>query len=482
MRKRFEQQTVLGRLLIEDTEITLKCRHSLVELMAALKEIFINNEYNEKVFNILEKHIMSNKKKTGRRGMDLWQIFVLSQVRLCGNCSYDELHYLANHDKLIRQIMGAEHESGFEDIKFEYQHIYDNVNLLSDEVLREINEVIVFFGHNVFKKKETAASLLKTDTFVLKSNVHFPTDYNLLWDSTRKCLDAVEKTMNEHKHLKGWRKIKDWRAEIKSLMREVGRASSCGGKNKEKRLTAATKKYLTKSNVLAIKLEKALESFPADTLTDVRNINTIEHFLQYVKKHIDLVERRIIKGEQIPHEEKIFSVFETYTEMIKKGKLFPNVELGKKVAITTDEYHLIVDYRILSKEQDRDILEDLVQQITSSMKVESWSFDKGFWSKENMELLKSCVPFPVISKLGKLTKQEELLEKSRKFTKLKNKHSAIESNINELEQRGLDVCPDKGFPNFKRYVGLAVSAYNLKKIGKFILAKAREEQMLRIAS
>ena len=77
-------------------------------------------------------------------------------------------------------------------------------------------------------------------------------------------------------------------------------------------------------------------------------------------------------------------------------------------------------------------------------------------------------------KLGKRNKQEEEEEHSRSFKKLKNKHSAIESNINELEHRGLDRCPERGIIHFTRYISLGVCAYNLKKIGHQILKNERE--------
>ena len=73
-------------------------------------------------------------------------------------------------------------------------------------------------------------------------------------------------------------------------------------------------------------------------------IRALELFAGLTKKHIGLVHRRIINGEYIPNGEKMFSVFETYTEWITKGKLPPSVELGKKLGITTDQYNLIVDY------------------------------------------------------------------------------------------------------------------------------------------
>jgi hypothetical protein len=194
MRKRFEQQMTLGRLPIGETEIPTKKRSgALPKLCAALKVIFITPEWNEKIFQILEAKITEGKKRTGRPGMDLWQIFVLSQVRLCQNISYEELHHIANNDHLIRQIMGVESGFGYERYEFEYQNIIDNVSLLDDQTVRELNQVIVEFGHEVFKKKEVVAFCFKTDSFVVKSNVHFPTDYNLLWDCARKSLDMVSK-------------------------------------------------------------------------------------------------------------------------------------------------------------------------------------------------------------------------------------------------------------------------------------------------
>jgi hypothetical protein len=153
MRKRFEQQYSLGQIPIAEVEITTRCRDSVVELLAALQQLFLTEEYNIQIFNILESSFMKGKKKTGRTGMDLWQIFVLAQVRLCMNITYDRLHYLSNHDRLLRQIMGVDRESGYVQIKYEYQNIYDNVSLLNDETLRQINEIVLSFGHHVFKKK-----------------------------------------------------------------------------------------------------------------------------------------------------------------------------------------------------------------------------------------------------------------------------------------------------------------------------------------
>jgi len=316
---------------------------------------------------------------------------------------------------------------------------------------------------------------LKTDSFVVESNVHFPTDYNLLWDSARKILDTIEKILLQHPTLQGWRKLPNWRYELKGLMRNLGRASKSGGKGKEERLKSAATKYLTKAKALLKKIQEQMPDFPQQAKDDIWLILSLEHFMILMDKHIDLVERRILKQEKIPHAEKMFSIFETFTEWITKGKSRPAVELGKRLSITTDQYNLIVDYYVMENEQDREIVLELADRMLAKYHIYSWSFDKGFWNKDNKQLLQLYVPQVIMPKLGRRNKAEEEEERAPIFKKLKNKHSAIESNINELEKRGLDRCPDKGFAHFKRYIGLGISAYNLKKIGRKILETKRQQ-------
>ena len=141
MRKRFEQQLSIGQFPISETKINSKSKNSLDELLAALKAIYCAEEYNEKIFYLLEKHLTAKRKNTGRRGMDLWCIFVLAQVRLCQNASYNELHNLANNHRTMRLIMGIERSFGYNREEFSYQNIYDNITMLSDEVITEINAI-----------------------------------------------------------------------------------------------------------------------------------------------------------------------------------------------------------------------------------------------------------------------------------------------------------------------------------------------------
>jgi hypothetical protein len=195
------------------------------------------------------------------------------------------------------------------------------------------------------------------------------------------------------------------------------------------------------------------------------------------------VDRRILKGESIPHDEKMMSIFEPYTEWVVKGKFRPSVELGKKVSVTSDQFNLIVYHRVMDEEQDRDIVVEVADDILKTYKnIDSMSFDKGHWNADNKALLELLIPRVILPKLGKLTYREQEIESGRMFKRLKNKHSAIESNINELDHRGLDRCPDRGYFRFKTYIALGVCAYNLKKIGKKILENRLKESLERKAA
>ena len=475
MRNRFEVQGEIGLKPIEATPLFPKSRDDFPAVVAALLEIYKNPEYNSQIFKVLEDKIIAGKKRTGRKGMNLWQIFVLAQVRLALNIDYDRLEMMVNSNSVLRQLIGIERESSYRHETFHRQTIIDNVELLDDETLKKLNDVVVQFGHKVFKKKETEASRLRTDSFVVESNVHFPTDYNILWDSARKSLDFISKFKQKYPQIAGWRKIEDWHRTLKSLSRSLGKASSSRGAGKAKKVKKVTEDYLTKANALLRKLKLTLDRLEILDYEDLKNFYSLEYFISMLDKHIDLVNRRLLKGETIPHEEKLFSIFETYTEWITKGKINRKVELGKRLSITSDQYGLIVDYYLHEYQTDSEVVLDIAVRVLDKYFVDIWSFDKGYWHKTNKELLDLKVRKVVMPKKGKPNLKEKAEESEKEFRKFRHKHSAVESNINELEHRGLDRCPSRGYDSYKRYIGLGIIAYNLHKIGKELLAREREK-------
>jgi hypothetical protein len=482
MRQRFEQQITLGTVAIADVTFPLKSRDEIPPTLAALQYIFITPELNNKVFALLEEKICAKNKKTGRTGMDLWHILVLAVVRHATNTNWDMLEGLSNYHELIRQVMGVHNPrfSESERITFNYQSIIDNVLLIDEKLLYDINQLVVEAGQKLLKKKEDEGLRLKTDSFVVETNVHFPTDINLLWDSVRKCLDMVEK-LNKLKKMKGWRKIKSLRKDFKILFRNVSNIVFKGKDEMKKK--AAVKTYLKVALGLKERCEAIIKtppSIPGWQEYVMAIITSLEHYCKYVSKFCDQIERRLIKGEVIPAEEKVFSIFEPHTEWITKGKQNKKVELGLLMMITTDQNQFIVDYKVMEKERDHAQVEALLKRMDKNfpqVKIVSHSFDKGYYSKENQKTLdESKVEQAILPKKGRHNQQDKERESGPEFKRLRRKHSAVESNINMLEHHGLNRCVDKGLRNFKRYVGLSVLAYNLHILGNHLIEEEKKKQ------
>ena len=234
-----------------------------------------------------------------------------------------------------------------------------------------------------------------------------------MYESGRKCNELIGR-LSDKLGIAGWRQWKDNKKKLKSAYRNFGRITSKGGQNKKQREQKACNELLEKGRQLLEKslLFKEVAYRKSDSVT-ISFLVEIEWFISMLSKHIDLLERRIIKGETIPHEEKIFSIFQPYTEWINKGKT--NVEIGKKIFITTDQYHLITDYMIGEELQDKEAFVEVVSKVMTQCKlmIKSWSFDKGFSSKEDKELFEAVHPENqlIMSKKGKKNQQEEEVEK-----------------------------------------------------------------------
>ena len=482
MRKRFAINNELDAQRIEDVKIDGRSRDQFPKILAALQYIFITPELNEVVFGILERHILRGKKATGRLGMSLWEIFVMGVTRLNLDIDYDRLQDMVNNHSSLRGILGIDTKQVFGEGKYyPLQTIKDNVCLLSEEILGEINEVVVKAGHSLKKEEREEEDIeleVKTDSYVVEKNVHFPTDLNLLWDCCRKCIDIVVLILGLGSFLTGWRKHSYNRKRIKKAYRRAAKIHQKKGGNYRQRLVEATREYLAHSRELSSAVARAINELESGraTMLDLKLtflIGLLKYYHEMLDKHIDLVERRIIKGETIPHEEKVFSIFEPDTEWLQKGKAGNKVELGHNVLISTDQFQFIIDYKVMVKEVDAgqpiELAQRLKKRFSTGYTLGSISFDRGFYSALSKAALEKIFKKVIMPKKGKKTAQQELEELEKEFVALRHRHSAVESNINELEQSGVNRVPDKGLPAFKKYVALGVVAHNLKILGKTVI-------------
>ena len=479
MRQRFESQPAFHLVPIERIVLPVGSRDELPPILAGLQWIWCHPALREDIFQLLERAVLAGKKATGRPGMELWQILVLGVVRLGLNADWDRMEYLANYDLLLRQMLGVSSDPWAKSPQlFNHQTLRDNVALLDEAVLQEINARVAAAGREVFHPKSGPAPALaiKVDTYVLETDVHFPTDLNLLFDAGRKCLDLIEKYREQFDYrLEGWRKLEDWRRRFKAAERVASKVVFGGGKDKEKRVRAVIGDYLEIGHELCAKVSASLLSL-CDQPVEERQWETLAYFEQMLAKHLDLVDRRLLRGQTIPAAEKVYSLFEPHTEWINKGKLHPSVELGHRLLIATDQNQLIQDYDVPVGGADVNQSIPVVSRLLGrygDQAIQSISFDKGFTRQEDRELLQLYIPAVVMPKRGKKNAEETEREKSKKFVALRRRHSAVESQINALEHHGLDRCLDIGLEGYRRYVGYGVLAYNLHQIGRHLLARAR---------
>ncbi len=274
--------------------------------------------------------------------------------------------------------------------------------------------------------------------------------------------------------VKGWRKIKGRRSTVKSLFRQASQqVFRSNGKNEEQK-RKAVKTYLQQSKALQQRFDELIKTPPtgSDMQVILVHLTALKRYNDFAKKFTAQIERRLLQGESIAASEKIYSIFEEHTEWITKGKLNKKVELGHLVLITTDQYQLIVDYKIMEGEKDAAQIAPLKERIKHNYpgkKINSHSFDKGFYSKDNLNILQQdYTTGAVLPKRGRHNKEDKERESSKSFKKLRKAHSAVESNINMLEHHGLNRCVDKGLHGYRRNVGLSVLAYNLHIIGNIL--------------
>jgi len=282
---------------------------------------------------------------------------------------------------------------------------------------------------------------VKVDSFVVETRVHFPTDLNLLYDSGRKCLDMIPKAAHKlKKPLSGWRKVHLWHRELRVHERRVSAISGHGGPNRANRLEEATEAYLKLARRLVAKIE-ATKLPEGDSAELLPIFVALDEYRALLEKHVDLVRRRLLEGEKIPHAEKLFSIFEQHTEWISKGKKHKAVELGVKVLVATDEHHFILQHRVMQQQQDVELAVPIAREICENYgqsKLQRISFDRGFYSRLNYENLYQYAHQVILPKKGKLNQEEAQREVQEDFVKARHQHSAVEANINQLEYNGLD--------------------------------------------
>jgi hypothetical protein len=475
MRKVINPQYLLDGVDIGAIYLDPKSRDDIPQVLRGLQYIYTHEELRARVFAILREVIPVRAKgdgkadaDKGRPGMEQWRILVLGVMRLGLNADYDRIQELANQHGTLRQMLG--HGDWDDKTEYKLQTLKDNLRLFTPELLDRINQEVVRAGQVLVKKKAPDEALAaRVDSFVVETNVHYPTDINLLWDAIRKTIEIARDLCQEY-DLTDWRQSAYQLREFKKLYRAAQKHKRATVKDEAKR---AAKLALVRTAHQAY-IDRAREHVQRARQTRARLaervlceglLSELDLFIEHAERQIDQIDRRVLQDQRIPHEEKVFSLFQPHTEWIVKGKAGVPVELGLRTCIVEDQFGFILHHQVMEKTTDDAIAVSIVTATRQRFTLGSVSMDKGFHSPANRRELEQLVGLVVMPKKGRLSAVDREREADEEFVRLRQQHSAVESAINALEAHGLDRCPDHGIIGFKRYVALAVVARNVQRLG-----------------
>lgn len=282
--------------------------------------------------------------------------------------------------------------------------------------------------------------------------------------------------------LSGWRQKDHLLKRMKGLYRYAQKSNNSFRRSKrrkeakEKEMKNAYKKYVIESRSLLDRAKKTIEERVDYDISVIAFVYEIKRYIEHGERQIDQIIRRVLGGEKIPHEEKVFSIFEEHTEWISKGKAGIQQELGLNVCIVEDQFGFLLHHKVMEKIKDIEVTVPIVKEtkeIYPDLTVTG--FDKNFWSPENKKELDKILEETILPKKGKLRAEERENENREIYKYYRKKHSAVESGINALENHGLDRCCDHGIDGFKRYIALAILARNIQSLGNVVHRKEVEK-------
>lgn len=331
---------------------------------------------------------------------------------------------------------------------------------LSEETWKEINGALSRYAK---KKEEITSEKLRLDTTAYETNIHYPTDSSLLWDSYRTLARLMRGAAEEMRALGLTHRFHT--KKVRKLALFISRNSDKKDKGVQGKIKSTYRKLIERVRWIVSVAEEVRHLLPLSGGAK-ETVAAIERYLPTEKKIINQAERRVLNGEQVPSAEKVFSLFEAHTELIKRGKAGKPIEFGHKVLFVETGEKFIIHYETMPKQRaDKELIEE---SLKAHRKVfgcgpDVLAGDKGFYeSREQIRGLSKKVGTVSICKKGRRTAEEDERESTEEFKAGQRFRAGIEGTISALKRAyKLGKCFFKGFKNFASSVGCAVFCHNL---------------------
>lgn len=352
---------------------------------------------------------------------------------------------------------------------------------LSPATVRRLNETVL---QAVVQLGLEDATQLRVDTMVVESNIHYPTDSALLWDGVRvltrlvrdqlaRLLPAATADFSNHTR------------RARRRMQELARLRDRRG-TRQRAWRRQYRDLITLSATASVQGRQAAAAARATPIDDPLQQRCIaglcaqiEHYATLTDRVIDQTRRRVFAGETVAAAEKLYSIFEPHTDLIKRGKARKPVEFGHKVFLAESRCGFITDYRVLDgnpidSEQVQPSLQEHHRQFGAAPRL--YTGDRGFDSAPAREAAATAeVAQRVIPQRGgQLTEERAAEQHSKPFKQAQRFRAGIEGTISVLMRgRGMRRCRLSGPARFEMFVGVSVLANNLMRLAARLAKRTR---------
>jgi IS5 family transposase len=394
----------------------------------------------------------------GREGMTAEQVLRAALVKQMFDVSYEELAFHMEDSAQIRSFCRIS-ASGLTPKK---SALHSNIGAIRAETWEAVNRAILSHART---QKIEAGAWMRTDATVVKSNIHHPLDSALLWD----CVRVLTRTMRKSNAKFGTSTCNYSR---RAKRRSVG-ILNAGTMDRRlplyKDLLKVTRKTVTSAEAALRELREIGD------VAALRYAMTLEHYLPLVFRVIDQTERRVLAGEQVPAAEKIVSIFEPHTDIIRKDRR--DTYYGHKVTLSTGRSGLVLDTVVeAGNPADATLAVRSVKRHAAVFGAapERAVFDGGFASKKNLEEIKGegtsqvCFSKPCGIPLEEMTTTPLIRRTLKRF------RAGIEAGISFLKRSfGWTRVTWSGLPHFRAYVWCSTVAHNLLVLARALIRRSK---------
>jgi IS5 family transposase len=433
---------------------------------------------DDKLFQAVKNDLARRYPNTGTRGRHSTPVEVILRMLVVKHLykwSYEQTEILVGDSITLRQFCRIYLNSVPDDtvlIKW--------AGLIRPETLQQLLEHVVQMARRL---KVTRGRKLRTDGTVVESNIHHPTDSSLLVDGVRVLSRILKKarqvmaSTTEDAPRVAKEVFRNRLRSARETARVISEATRRKAKQTDQQCQQAYRKLVRITQASVKQAEQVVEVIREFATEEAERLQQqAEHFLPLVKRVIDQTVRRVMDGEKVPATEKIVSLFEPHTNIIRRGKKGKPVEFGHKVWFDEVDGGIVSHYRILegnpkdagqwapSLKRHRELFDRPPDQASG---------DRGLYSPKNETLaIEMGVRRVILPKAGYISVERRQHEKQRWFRRGRRYHQGVEGRISVLKRRhGLNRCLYHGEDGFGRWVGWGVIAHDLLVIATALTAR-----------